>query len=113
MTGGAALSVSAGIERAHAVDERLARGARLSAQRNGVRSRARGVADKRGLHVSAADSQWAAQIKGELGRIGWLRPNRAQHYFSLYFHFYFPFSFLLFLNLNLNFKFVMNLYSIF
>jgi hypothetical protein len=93
MTGGAALSVSAGIERAHAVDERLARGARLSAQRNGVRSRARGVADKRGLHVGAADSQWAAQIKGKLGELVGLGPIEHNTIFLLYFIFLSLFSY--------------------
>jgi hypothetical protein len=57
------------------------------------RNQARGkVTDKRGLHVGAAGSQWAAQIKGKLGRIGWFRPNRAQHPFSFIFSFSFLFS---------------------
>jgi hypothetical protein len=57
------------------------------------RHQARGkTADKRGLHVGAVDSQWATQIKGKLGRIGWFRPNRAQHPFSFIFSFSFLFS---------------------
>jgi hypothetical protein len=92
------------------VDERLARGALLSALRNGVRSFARGVAEQWTPPVGVMVNELGcADQKGNWAELVGLGPIEHNTVFLLYF--YFPFSFLLFLNLNLNFKFVMNLYS--